>query len=188
MDMRQNDAVVWDCLKRTIDAIVPHVDVFTVACNTLHYYAPRIRKRCGPAEFIDVADVVRSHLAHLETDSAALLGAIPVASLDEWSPYYSLREEVNFERPAQLASLHELIHEIKLLGGDSSEIRGRFSDIVSGLESETVFLACTELPLVTATVPGKSLVDVNDLLAKQLVDKALNWAGTVDDQSDRMES
>lgn len=174
MDLRRYDETVWNCLARAVRAIEPHVDVFTIACNTLHHYAPKIHQMTKTAVFLDVADVVRSYMENCNTGTVALLGAKPVGSLDEWSPYYFLHGEVLFERPADLASVHDLIGHIKLVGGDNAEIRQRFTEIVSALRSDTVFLACTELPLVRATVPGKSLVDINALLAKELVARALS--------------
>jgi aspartate racemase len=169
MDLAKNDAVVWACLERTVRAMVPHVDVFTIACNTLHYYAERIEELRGDAVFLDVAGVVRSHIEAHASGSVALMGSASVAALDAWSPYLALHREVSFETPPDLQELHNLIHEIKVLGQDSEDIRRRFAGIVSRLESPIVFLACTELPLVRATVPNKTLVDINMLLAEQLV-------------------
>ncbi|WP_051609444.1 aspartate/glutamate racemase family protein [Fodinicurvata fenggangensis] len=174
MNLRRHDNTVWNCLARTVRAIEPHVDVFTIACNTLHYYAPRVRSMCISADFLDVAEVVHSYITERATNSAALLGAKPVGSLDEWSPYHVLHSEVSFEQAADLESVHDLIHRIKHVGGDNPEIRQSFINILSALRSETIFLACTELPLVNATVPGKLLVDINDLLAKELVARSIS--------------
>jgi aspartate racemase len=169
MDLPRNDEVVWRRLEKAVRDLVPHVDIFTIACNTLHYYADRIRKICGNAVFLDVADVVRSHIKASASGSVALMGAASVASLDEWSPYLAVHREVLFETPADLESLHNLIHDIKLIGGETPDVRSRFIEVVSRLNAPTVFLACTELPLVHASVPGKVLVDVNKLLAENLV-------------------
>lgn len=173
MDLRKNDAVVWRRLEQVVRDIVPHVDIFTIACNTLHYYSARIRAISGDAIFLDVADVAHAYLKAHAPQPAALMGSASVAALDEWSPYLGLHREVSFETPADPAALHALIHEIKLLGRDSDDIRRRLTEIVSRLEARTVFLACTELPLVHATVPGKDLVDVNKLLAEYLVKYSL---------------
>src|SRR3546814_11830862 len=51
MDLRKNDAVVWRRLEQVVRDIVPHVDIFTIACNTLHYYSARIRAISGDAIF-----------------------------------------------------------------------------------------------------------------------------------------
>jgi aspartate racemase len=169
MDLAKNDPEVWKSLERAVRAIAPHVDVFTIACNTLHYYTDRIDKVRGDAIFLDVAAVVRSYIDAHASGPVALMAAASVAALDKWSPYFALHRDVSFETPADLRELHDLIHDIKVLGGDSEDIRRRFLEIVSRLESPTVFLACTELPLVRATAPDKALVDINMLLAEALV-------------------
>src|SRR5690606_35615466 len=101
--------------------------------------------------------------------SVALMGASSVAALDEWSPYTGLHGEVGFETPADLSGLHDLIHAIKMAGGDNDDIRARFTEIAAGLNAPTIFLACTELPLVRSSVASKTLVDINMLLAEELV-------------------
>ena len=169
MDLPANHETVWTCLEQAVLNIAPHVDVFTIACNTLHYYTRRIREICGPAVFLDVADVVRSHMNARPAEPVALMGSASVASLDQWSPYLALHREVSFETPSDLAGLHDLIHDIKLAGGETEDIRQRFIEIVSDLDAKTIMLSCTELPLVHANVPGKALVDVNKLLAEHLV-------------------
>ncbi len=126
--------------------------------------------------FLDVADVVRSYMQRHPAASVALMGAEAVASLDKWSPYSGLHREAGFETPADLGELHELIHAIKLAGGDNDDIRARFTGIVAGLRAPTIFLACTELPLVRSSVAGKTLVDINKLLAEELVRYSLGDA------------
>jgi aspartate racemase len=174
MDLPANDEVVWQCLEKAVREIAPHVDVFTIACNTLHYYADRVRKICGQAIFLGVADVVRAHIEEQQPDGrVALMGAASVAALDKWSPYSGLHREVLFETPVDLRNLHDLIHDIKLAGGETPDVRRRFVETVAKLAAPTVFLACTELPLVRASVPGKVLVDINKLLAEHLVSYSL---------------
>jgi len=173
MDLAKNTDAVWQALRTTVLDIVPHVDVFTIACNTLHYYSPRIRELTGEATFLDVSDVARAYMHRNPSSSVGLMGATPVAMLDEWSPYLGLHREVGFETPADLGRLHGLIHDIKIAGGENADIRSRFSAIVAGMQASTIFLACTELPLVNAPIEGKTLVDINRLLADELVRHSL---------------
>ncbi len=178
MDLARNTDAVWEALRETVLGIVAHVDVFTIACNTLHYYSPRIRELTGRAQFIDVSDVASAYMQRHPASSVGLMGAKPVAALDEWSPYFGLHREVGFETPGDLDQLHSLIHDIKLAGGDNEGIRSRFNEIVAAMQSPTVFLACTELPLVNASVRGKTLVDINRLLAEELVHYSLGGLAT----------
>lgn len=178
MDLARNSDTVWKALRETVLGIVAHVDVFTIACNTLHYYSPRIRELTDRAQFIDVSDVASAYMQRHPTSSVGLLGARPVAALDEWSPYFGLHRKVGFETPGDLDQLHSLIHDIKLAGGENQGIRSRFSAIVAAMQSSTVFLACTELPLINASFPGKTLVDINRLLAEELVHYSLGGLAT----------
>ncbi len=183
MDLAKNTDAVWEALRAAVLDIVAHVDVFTIACNTLHYYSPRIRELAGDTVFLDVSDVARAYMRRNPASSVGLMGATPVAALDEWSPYFGLHREVGFETPADLGRLHGLIHDIKLAGGDNEDIRSRFSAIVTGMRAPTVFLACTELPLVNTSVEGKTLVDINRLLAEELVRHSL---GTAEERNGRI--
>jgi aspartate racemase len=64
--------------------------------------------------------------------------------------------------------LHQLIYDVKTFGANSPEIRARFRTIINSLESHTILLACTELPLIPIESVHNQLVDVTELVAHKL--------------------
>jgi len=170
MELAENDEAVWQCLRRTAKAISQRVDYYAIACNTLNYYQPQLDALGLPATLVSFADAVTAFVRESRIERVALLGARPVTDLGPWSHYRALAAHVGIElpKPAQAAQLHELIYDVKTHGGNVDHIRRRFRGILDTLESDTVLLACTELPLIPAEVTGKQVVDVTDLVAQKL--------------------
>jgi aspartate racemase len=173
MDLVANREPVWASLCRCCEDIAPQVDYFAIACNTLHAYQSEIEALHLPAQFVSLVDTAVDFAQRRALSSLALLAADPVARLDEHSPYQRLANAVRVEVPRQ--SLQQLILDVKRLG-PTPELSARFSSIVAGLESHTVLLACTELPLIAQPVAGKELVDVTDLLAERMARLSLATA------------
>lgn len=170
MELEANDALVWSCLKDTAQAISARVDYYAIACNTLNHYQPRLDALNLPAKLVSFADAVREHVETNRIERLALLGARPVMDLGPWSHYRQLADHVRIElpRPAQSVQLHRLIYDIKTFGGNVPDIRRRFRAILDTLESDTVLLACTELPLVPLEPGRRHMVDVTELVARKL--------------------
>lgn len=170
MELAQNDAAVWECLKAAAEAIAQRVDYYAIACNTLNYYQPQLEALSLPARLVSFADVVKTWLKANRIERVALLGARPVTDLGPWSHYRRLAEHVDIELPnaAMAEALHRLIYDVKIFGGNQPDIQRRFQDIVDGLQSDAVLLACTELPLIPAPQTGKRIVDVTELVAQEL--------------------
>ena len=169
MELDRNDAIVWSSLREALQRIEGQVDLFAIACNTLHHYEPDIlalglRPRFVSAVAAAIRFVRRNRLA-----SVALLGSRPVMELGAWSPYAPLRAHARVEVPEDTAALHDLIYAVKEAGGRTPELDRRFAGIVAGIGPEVCLLACTELPLLQPACPGKRLVDVTALLAADLV-------------------
>lgn len=176
MDLAANDAAVWDAMRRTLAVLEPQVDVYAIACNTLNWYAPRIAELGLAAELVSFQAVLEDWIARTGTARVALLGAGPVTAMDEWSAYRDLVALVDVELPADLQALHRLIEDVKRLGSADASLRPRLAELVAGLESDVVLLACTELPLIADIETGKTLVDVTDLVADALVARSLKPA------------
>ncbi len=172
MELERNDVAVWPELERVFDELASQTDYIAIACNTLNYYDRQLKASPRNAELISVADVVTEYLDDHGHSSVALLGAAPVTKLDRWSAYARLSDHFEIEVPTDTGALHQIIYDVKQYGGDHRDVDSRFSDLVSGLKSKTILLACTELPLVPVTVSGKEFVDVTRLLARKLVHKA----------------
>jgi aspartate racemase len=169
MDLPVTDPEVWATLEATARAIAPQCAFYAIACNTLNVYDERLAALGLSAEFVSFGSAVRGWARREHVERLGLLGARPVASLSEWSPYRSLADQVDVEPPSDLDALHALITEVKTNGGGERGLGDRLTAIVRGFESETLLLACTELPLIALPVKGHRLVDVTDLVAQELV-------------------
>ncbi|WP_420472842.1 aspartate/glutamate racemase family protein [Noviherbaspirillum sp. ST9] len=170
MELAENDRAVWQCLRQAAEAIAHRVDYYAIACNTLNYYQPQLEALQLPATFVSFADAVSGFVKENRIERVALLGARPVTDLGPWSHYRTLAEHVTIElpKPALAEQLHRLIYDVKTHGGNVEDIRRRFRDILNGLESHTVLLACTELPLIPLDAGHKQAVDVTELVARRL--------------------
>jgi len=174
MELAENDEAVWQCLRKTAESMAQRVDYYAIACNTLNYYQPQLEALCLPATFVSFSDAVIRFVKDEGIESVALLGAKPVTDLGPWSHYRMLAEHVAIElpKPQQAEALHRLIYDVKTYGGNAEGIGRRFRAIVDTLESSTVLLACTELPLITIEAGGKQVVDVTELVAQRLAQLA----------------
>ena len=170
MELAENDRTVWQCLRQAAEAIAQRVDYYAIACNTLNYYQPQLEALQLSAKFVSFADAVTGFVKENRIERVALLGARPVTDLGPWSHYRTLAEHVGIElpKPALAEQLHQLIYDVKTRGGNDDGIRRRFAEILSGLESRTVLLACTELPLIPMDVGNRQVVDVTELVAQKL--------------------
>jgi aspartate racemase len=174
MELEANHSTVWPCLKAAAQAISQRVDYYAIACNTLNYYQPQLDALQLPAKLVSFADVVLEYLRIHRIERVALLGARPVTDLGPWSHYRTLAEQVAIElpTPAHAEQLHRLIYDVKTFGGTEFAIRERFSAILEALESDTVLLACTELPLIPLEQGRKQTIDVTELVAHKLAQLA----------------
>ena len=170
MDLEENHEAVWHCLEHAAREIARRVDYYAIACNTLNFYQPQLEALNLPAKLISFADVALDYLQKNHVRRIALLGAKPVTDLGPWSHYRKLAGQVEIElpKPQQAAQLHQLIHDVKTFGAGSPEIRARFRAILDALESRTVLLACTELPLIQIDAAPAALGDVTQLVAHEL--------------------
>ncbi|MFT5200780.1 MAG: aspartate racemase [Candidatus Aldehydirespiratoraceae bacterium] len=168
MDLPETDEVVWSVLADTARTIAEQVDVFAIACNTLNIYAARLEALALPADLVTPQAAVGEWCHQHDVTSIGLLGARPVTRLDAWSPYTAAQTRLTVEPPPDIDALHQLILDIKRDGGVAAH-QARFATLAAAFSADHLVLACTELPLVSTRVPGKTLLDPTDLLAAALV-------------------
>lgn len=173
MELEANDAVVWPSLRKTVAEMAVQADIYAIACNTLNWYAPRIAELRLPGEFLSFQTALTEWIAREGIRELALLGAAPVTGLGPWSAYRALTDLVRVETPREPERLHDLIHDVKRLGGRDPSLPPRLRAIVDDLTSRHVLLACTELPLIAGFDTDKTLVDVTDLVAEAMVARTL---------------
>lgn len=178
MDLRANETATWQAMERTVRQIAPQVDYFAIACNTLNWFAPQIADLLstieGAGQLVSFTDVLTETLRNNGQQSVGLMAAAPVLAMDAYSAYSALGHDFDVETPADHQAMQDLIFDVKKLGGGTPELCDRFAKIASAMTSDTLLLACTELPLISAAITGKSVIDVTDAVANKLARLALN--------------
>ena len=173
MDLAANKSEVWAQLRATAKQLANQVDLYAIACNTLNVFGEALRQDGLPAELVTVADAVSASLSSRGIDRVGLLGALPVAELGDTSAYQELTTSFELVVPDQLQTVHDLVQDIKLAGRPTPELTKRLDTIASELGVSPVLLACTELPLVHVATPRYEAIDVTELLADELVRRAI---------------
>lgn len=170
MELDVHHDQIWTCLKDCAQAMAQRADFYAIACNALDYFHPQLDALGLPGSYVSFVQVVQDFLERNQIGRVALLGARPVTDFGPWSPYRRLANHVEVELPAptQAELLHRLIYDVKTFGSNSGEIRARFRAILNTLNSDTVLLACTELPLIEVEPCKRRLLDVTGLVAETL--------------------
>lgn len=172
MELEKNYDLVWDILKKEVEKISLFVDYFVIACNTLNVYENKIEEIGYKDKFLSTLDVVNDYIHEFNLEQIAIIGALPVIEMEEFSIFSSLNKSFNVEVPKDFQKVHQLIYDIKKVGGSDEKVIEDFKEILDNLESKNVFLACTELPLIQIQYSNKNLIDVTSLLAKKLLEKS----------------
>lgn len=174
MNLAENEDALWSEIKSAAQALAQRTDYICIACNVLHYFSDRIRALGLAAELVSVVDVAAAYIQSQQLEKFALVSIQAVTNLDKWSSYRVLGRYGDIEVPAQPGKVNELVADIKRFGAGHPHASTAFKSILDSLDSEVVFLACTELPLVRVEAEGKKLVDVTQLLAREVVRKSLS--------------
>lgn len=170
MELERHDAAIWATLRQAVQAMAPRVEAYAIACNTLNHYEAPLRALQLPARLVSMQDVVRRLVTERRLRRVALLGSRPVMSLGAWSAYRHLPDLVEVEVPADAEALHRIIYDVKQRGGRDAGTVAGFEALLASLTAPVALLACTELPLIPAATPGPALVDVTELLARELAE------------------
>jgi aspartate racemase len=178
MDIRQNEEAVWNILEETLRSLDKGVDLICIACNALHHYQGRILALGLKAEFISIVDCSIGYIVRNRLERLALLSISGVMRLDHFSPYAPLTRYAEIETPGDPETIDRLVRTVKCEGAGNPALRTEFREILGRLRATTVLLACTELPLVSESIPGVHQVDVTQLLAEKLVEKVLQTKKT----------
>lgn len=172
MELAQNEEVVWERLRLAAVATADSTAAYAVACNTLNYFATRLQALDLPSELVSFQSEARALVELQGLSRLCLLGSAPVTAMNGWSAYDGLQKLVDVEAVHDPAGLHRLIYDIKARGTADPSLKRRFREILHGIESDVVLLACTELPLIADIETDKQLVDVTDLVAAALVERS----------------
>ena len=172
MELEKNYESVWQTLKTAVTDICQRVDYFVIACNTLNVYSKEIEELGLKDKFLSTLDVIEEYIQENELDNVAIIGALPVIQMGEYSVFKPLNERFNVEVPKNFRKVHKLIYDVKKYSGESHNVINDFRYILDDIKSQDIFLACTELPLIKLKFANKNLIDVTQLLAQKLVSKS----------------
>ncbi|MFC2155035.1 aspartate/glutamate racemase family protein [Acidobacteriota bacterium] len=173
MDLNKYEEEVRECLVDVVKKISTDVDLFCIACNTLHYYIQDIKGLTLKAEFVSIVDAVIKYVEQNKIKEIAILGSFYGMKINKWKIYSPLHEISDVKSPKDFEKVHELVYDIKRLGPGAPTIETRFKSILEQFDTKNILLACTELPLVKVDTPDINLIDSTDLLAKEIVRKIL---------------
>ena len=169
MDLRSHEDLVLRHLEDAVLTIDKNADVYAIACVTLHCFLPQIE--LIPNRFGTLVSGIDAIVAYAEKSSLKQIAVISAETIPrEQSLLLSrLNEFVTVELPNDPGFVRELVLDIKRLGGANRDVVLRFRKLIDSLTSETVMLACTDLPLITTRIDGRTIIDCTKLLAESLV-------------------
>lgn len=171
MEIEKHEELIKVDLLETIAKLEGQADYFCIACNILHYYSKAILSKNNKCEFISIVDPIKKYIVDNKIRKIALLSIGTVMDLGTYSPYKELSKYVEIETP-NAYDTNELIKGIKSEGANNQSLVSKYHDILNKLQSETVLLACTELPLLPMTGINKHFIDATDLLAEELASRS----------------
>ncbi|CAH9050759.1 hypothetical protein PSECIP111951_02136 [Pseudoalteromonas holothuriae] len=171
MDIKSNEAILWQRLQEVLQRLNSQVDYVCIACNVLHYFSDKINQLKLNIEFISIVDVVENYIK--KHGNVALLSISKVIEFGQYSPYAPSAKKYPLETPKP-AAMDSLVSDIKRLGGEHPDTVAQFDEIVAQLQSDKLILACTDLPLLPLDKYHKEFVDASDMLAQALAEKAFH--------------
>lgn len=170
MELQLHQDVVLQRLTEAMMALDESTDVYAIACITLHSLLPQIEGLTRSGTLVSAIDSIVSYVTSNSLKRLAVLRAEAVAR--EECPLLSrLNELATIELPSDPSVVRELVWDIKRLGATDPLVMSRFRRLVDSLTSETVLLACTDLPLVCTSIDGRRVIDCTKLLAESLVEQ-----------------
>ncbi|MEN8136327.1 MAG: aspartate/glutamate racemase family protein [Thermodesulfobacteriota bacterium] len=171
MDIDKHEKFIERDLLNTLDMLDEQVDYFCIACNILHYYSDIIVSNNYKCEFVSIVDPIKKYISDNQIKKIALLSIGTVMELGSYSPYKILSQHVDIEI-TNSSEMNDLVKGIKSKGSNDKNLVSEYHDIINKLDSETVLLACTELPLLPTTGINKNIIDATDLLANELASRS----------------
>lgn len=160
---------LWEYLDEDIRQIEGQVDYFVIACYTLHVFEPEIiaipeRKKI----FVSLIQCLKEALQEIEEPRIALFHA-SVLSSEKCPLHLNIGHLKEIELPVNGSEMRDLILSVKNNGSDDKDYEEKFAALITACESDTVVLACTELPLINPLNSSKRYINCMDIVAERLV-------------------
>lgn len=152
---------IIECLKLKINEMQENqVDVFAIACNTLHTFSSEIEELDLDMQFLSIVESLKEFVQLQEIPQVCLLGSTLVTDLGKngESPYQSIHDVTSVELLSSLQrreELDEIILGVKRFGSEP-QIQP-FIDFLGEIDSKYVVLACTEFSLIAQKAAEQGL-------------------------------
>ncbi len=183
MELAEREQAIWPHVRKAVkNACVDGAQLLAIACNTTHYFTPRIREICSEygTEFVAMPEILADWLRHQRITDLAFVGIRYVSELGKWSGYREALDEFKVEQLSERAKelLDELAYQVKSEGPTEKGLN-RLRDILrQEVDSETVVLALTELSILLSiqrkkSRSGRLIIDPLALYAEALARKYL---------------
>lgn len=158
-------------LEKAVLTVDRNADVYAIACVTLHCFLPEIERL--PNRVGTLVSGIDAIVAYAEKSSLKQVAVLSAESIPREKSLLltRLNEFLTVELPDDPGLVRKLVLDIKRLGGADPDVVSRFRKLVDSLTSETVVLACTDLPLVSTNIDDRRLIDCTKLIAESLVDR-----------------
>lgn len=154
-----------------------------IACNTTQFFSDTVREICDDfgVTFVSLVDETAAELRQRGVSEFDLLGIGAVADFDMWSDFRRINDDFKIFLPSsrQIDAITRLAFEVKKKGGGDPRVINQLRDIVnSGIRTDTILIALTELSLVMKSQKkrsksGKVFIDTLEVLGKRLADMYL---------------
>jgi aspartate racemase len=164
LDGEKENPLVRKQLKKALSELRKSgAEILSIACNTLHIFLDEASHQ--QSNLIQLPSVVRQFLGSVDS-KPVVLGTRTSARAklhQKFFPCFYPKKKIQEEVDA-------LIDHILAKGADMSA-RARLIAILNKLDASYVILGCTELSLLSNTLPnlGKVIVDPMDLLALEIL-------------------
>lgn len=146
-------------------------DAFCMACNTAHYFAPRLIAETK-MKFLDMPKITVENIStnYKNAKKVAVVGTITTRKskiYDKNLEKYGF-ESVEFSKEIENDIMKCIYEGVK--AGKIAEKKDFFIETMSKIDADIFIAACTEIPLFLPFVPNEfKFVDATEELAKEII-------------------
>lgn len=184
MELQQREAAVWQVIDEAVGQLaIGKVSHITLACNTTPYFTDRIRTQCQQhnMEFVSIAEQTINYIRRYHLNSISIMGIPIVSQLGSYSAYQELAglgvKPVKDKVMDDLQELGYLIKRMETKGQDTKAMNKLRHIIRSGVETERILIALTEISVLLERFPrlknnigGKEVINPLAILGDTLAD------------------
>ncbi len=139
-------------------------DFIVMPCNSLHVFAPEIQKVVG----VPFLSLIETTVNFLEKKNMRQVGVLSTRITREKKLYENPLREKGIQPVTPSHDEQKILNEIVLkltFGRYRKEDQVKLGEIMAGLKTKEVVLACTDLQLIVPDVPGITIYDTMNILA-----------------------